>query len=109
MASPACWSPSLSARLRKPSDSITATVREAAARTAIAPGARSHALRGMAGQPNKRGVAPQGPPRYNPPPMTERLYYLDPYLKEFSACVVRKTDKGVVLDRTAFYPTGGGQ
>ncbi|MBV8880822.1 MAG: hypothetical protein JO332_12700 [Planctomycetaceae bacterium] len=41
--------------------------------------------------------------------MTERLYYLDPYLKEFSARVVRKTDRGVVLDRTAFYPTGGGQ
>src|SRR2546428_9522314 len=41
--------------------------------------------------------------------MTERLYYLDPYLKEFTARVVRKTDQGVVLDRTAFYPTGGGQ
>ena len=41
--------------------------------------------------------------------MTERLYYLDPYLKEFSARVVRRTEKGVVLDRTAFYPTGGGQ
>ena len=41
--------------------------------------------------------------------MTERLYYLDPYLKEFTARVVRKTEKGVVLDRTAFYPTGGGQ
>lgn len=41
--------------------------------------------------------------------MTERLYYLDPYLKEFTARVVRRTDKGVILDRTAFYPTGGGQ
>jgi alanyl-tRNA synthetase len=41
--------------------------------------------------------------------MTERLYYLDPYLKEFTATVIRKTDKGVVLDRTAFFPTGGGQ
>ncbi|HVE39979.1 MAG TPA: DHHA1 domain-containing protein [Planctomycetota bacterium] len=41
--------------------------------------------------------------------MTERLYYLDPYLKEFTATVVKKTDKGVVLDRTAFFPTGGGQ
>jgi alanyl-tRNA synthetase len=41
--------------------------------------------------------------------MTERLYYLDPYLKEFSARVVRSTPQGVVLDRTAFYPTGGGQ
>jgi len=41
--------------------------------------------------------------------MTERLYYLDPYLKEFTARVVKSTDRGVVLDRTAFYPTGGGQ
>lgn len=41
--------------------------------------------------------------------MTERLYYLDPYLKEFTARVVKTTPRGVVLDRTAFYPTGGGQ
>ena len=41
--------------------------------------------------------------------MTERLYYLDPYLKEFTARVVKQTPRGVVLDRTAFYPTGGGQ
>jgi len=43
------------------------------------------------------------------PAMTERLYYSDPYLKEFTARVVRKTAQGVVLDRTAFFPTGGGQ
>ena len=41
--------------------------------------------------------------------MTERLYYLDPYLKEFTARVVKTTERGVILDRTAFYPTGGGQ
>jgi alanyl-tRNA synthetase len=41
--------------------------------------------------------------------MTERLYDQDPYLKEFTAKVVRKTDRGVILDRTAFFPTGGGQ
>jgi alanyl-tRNA synthetase len=41
--------------------------------------------------------------------MTERLYDQDPYLKEFSAKVVRKTERGVVLDRTAFFPAGGGQ
>ena len=41
--------------------------------------------------------------------MTDRLYDLDPYLKEFTARVVRATGKGVVLDRTAFYPAGGGQ
>jgi alanyl-tRNA synthetase len=40
---------------------------------------------------------------------TERLYYSDSYLREFTARVVRRTDHGVVLDRTAFYPAGGGQ
>ncbi|MGQ9458468.1 MAG: alanyl-tRNA editing protein [Anaerolineae bacterium] len=42
-----------------------------------------------------------------------RLYYEDPYLTEFSARVVdRRTWDGqpaLVLDRTAFYPTSGGQ
>ncbi len=44
---------------------------------------------------------------------TERLYNDDPYLKEFDAEVVETKsfeDKyGIVLDRTAFYPEGGGQ
>ncbi|HEX9016866.1 MAG TPA: DHHA1 domain-containing protein [Chloroflexota bacterium] len=44
---------------------------------------------------------------------TERLYYRDSYLREFTARVVRATPAGdqteVVLDRTAFYPEGGGQ
>src|SRR5262245_22799424 len=51
--------------------------------------------------------------------MTERLYYDDPYEREFDATVVRvqpyATPEGaaarhaVYLDRTAFYPTTGGQ
>ena len=45
--------------------------------------------------------------------MTERLYYTDPYLREFDATVVEAvTHDGkpaLVLDRTAFYPTSGGQ
>src|ERR1700681_2248488 len=43
--------------------------------------------------------------------MTDRLYYSDPYLREFRANVVEVTDDGrrVYLDRTAFYPTSGGQ
>ena len=45
--------------------------------------------------------------------MTERLYYTDPYLTEFEAHVldVQRLDArhGIVLDRTAFYPTSGGQ
>ena len=43
--------------------------------------------------------------------MTERLYYQDCYLREFRAQVVEAADDGrrVYLDRTAFYPTSGGQ
>ncbi len=42
--------------------------------------------------------------------MTEVLYYLECYLKEFEATVEKVTDgKYVVLDRTAFYPESGGQ
>lgn len=47
-------------------------------------------------------------------PVTERLYYSDSHLIEFEARVVDVADRvsgwtAVVLDRTAFYPTGGGQ
>lgn len=41
--------------------------------------------------------------------MTEILCYADSYLKEFDATVTDATAKGVVLNRTAFYPGGGGQ
>jgi alanyl-tRNA synthetase len=42
---------------------------------------------------------------------SERLYYTDAYLSEFSARVVDRADDGkrIYLDRTAFYPTSGGQ
>ena len=42
---------------------------------------------------------------------TERLYYADSRLLEFTARVVERADEGrrVYLDRTAFYPTSGGQ
>ncbi len=43
--------------------------------------------------------------------MTEFLYYEDAYIKEFDARVV-SVDEGknaILLDRTAFYPGGGGQ
>jgi alanyl-tRNA synthetase len=42
---------------------------------------------------------------------TERLYYTDAYLPEFTARVVDRAEDGkrVYLDRTAFYPTSGGQ
>jgi alanyl-tRNA synthetase len=45
--------------------------------------------------------------------VTDRLYYTDPFVKEFQARVVAVRDvagrSGVVLDRTAFYPSSGGQ
>lgn len=45
--------------------------------------------------------------------MTERLYYIEPYRVEFDAHVIRLEEHdgrpAAVLDRTAFYPTSGGQ
>ncbi len=43
--------------------------------------------------------------------MTYRLYYNDAYLTDFDAMIVEIADDGrrVYLDRTAFYPTSGGQ
>ena len=41
--------------------------------------------------------------------MTEVLAQTDSYIREFDADVVASTSKGVVLNRTAFYPGGGGQ
>ncbi|MDT8304531.1 MAG: alanyl-tRNA editing protein [Anaerolineae bacterium] len=41
--------------------------------------------------------------------MTDLLYLTDAYLQTFTATVTGHVDGGVVLDRTAFYPGGGGQ
>jgi misacylated tRNA(Ala) deacylase len=41
--------------------------------------------------------------------MTELLYHTDAYLKEFDAVVTAVEGSAVALDRTAFYPGGGGQ
>jgi len=42
--------------------------------------------------------------------MTDLLYQTDSYLKEFEATVTAVTPDGaVILDRTAFFPGGGGQ
>ena len=44
---------------------------------------------------------------------TERLYYGDPYARQFRARVLERRElagkMGLVLDRTLFYPTAGGQ
>ena len=42
-------------------------------------------------------------------PATEVQYYLDPYTLSFRAHVLWSHGSWVVLDRTYFYPTGGGQ
>ena len=41
--------------------------------------------------------------------MTDLLYLRDAYVTTFSARVTEVRDGAVALDRTAFYPTGGGQ
>jgi misacylated tRNA(Ala) deacylase len=41
--------------------------------------------------------------------MTEALFRADPYLRETAAAVVSVGPRGIVLDRTVFYPQGGGQ
>ncbi len=41
--------------------------------------------------------------------MTEELFLTDSYVKEFDARVQKIAGREVILDRTAFYPGGGGQ
>ncbi len=48
-------------------------------------------------------------PQHKETIVTTLLCNEDAYLREFDATVTAVTDKGVVLDQTAFYPGGGGQ
>jgi len=41
--------------------------------------------------------------------MTEELFREDGYVKTCTALVTTVTDDGVILDKTVFYPSGGGQ
>ena len=41
--------------------------------------------------------------------MTEALFRDDSYLRECQATVVEAGPEGIILDRTVFYPMGGGQ
>src|SRR5215216_5700558 len=49
--------------------------------------------------------------RTEAPFMTELLYQTDAYLREFEAIVINvlPEQRAIVLNRTAFYPGGGGQ
>jgi misacylated tRNA(Ala) deacylase len=42
-------------------------------------------------------------------PITEPLFQQDAYLRSCAATIVEMGETGVVLDRTVFYPLGGGQ
>ena len=41
--------------------------------------------------------------------MSEKIYWKDPYIREFDARIEKMRGKEFTLDRTAFYPGGGGQ
>ena len=41
--------------------------------------------------------------------MTDALYREEPYRRENDARIVRRDERGIVLDRSVFYPRGGGQ
>ncbi|HYE40159.1 MAG TPA: alanine--tRNA ligase-related protein, partial [Ramlibacter sp.] len=41
--------------------------------------------------------------------MTQELFRQDAYLRETPATVLAVDAQGIVLDRTVFYPLGGGQ
>jgi len=59
---------------------------------------------------HRAAVVPSAIPWYDAF-MTERLYYTDAYLHTFDARIVDRAEDGrtIYLDRTAFYPTSGGQ
>jgi len=41
--------------------------------------------------------------------MTQKLYWDDPYVVDFTAKVVSKQNGGIILDRTLFFPSSGNQ
>ena len=41
--------------------------------------------------------------------MTKKLFWTQPYDKEFKATIIAVRKEGIVLDQTLFYPRSGGQ
>ena len=41
--------------------------------------------------------------------MTELICHENSYVKEFEATVTKLSETGIILNKTAFYPGGGGQ
>src|SRR5688572_11943843 len=72
---------------------------------------RDPPVRRQCATPERRGRAEAGVdsgPRGGNRGMGERLYQRDSYLRRFEARVTAVRGDGVALDRTAFFPTGGG-
>lgn len=69
--------------------------------------ARRHEVEARSSDPAEARATPLPIPEAVPP--TDVRYYLDPYTLDFESHVVWSAAENVVLDRTYFYPTGGGQ
>ncbi len=77
--------------------------------TGIEPPAGIYSIIEERGKQKKRSKAEKNIPDAEGFPKTKALYYDDPHLFEFEAKVLGVLGDWVVLDRTAFYPEGGGQ
>ncbi len=77
--------------------------------TGIEPPAGIYAMIEEAGKQKKREKKEKNIPDVEGYPKTYPLYYDDPYLFEFEGKVIGVVGDWIILDRTAFYPEGGGQ
>ncbi|RUM46759.1 MAG: alanine--tRNA ligase [Hyperthermus sp.] len=72
--------------------------------------ARRHGASGGIGRPREKAILPADVAQWAKGfPATQLLFHQDPYMREFEAKILGVRGVYVVLDKTAFYPTGGGQ